>query len=283
LISSAPSCDKRALTEHNFALVKYDSPRMKIAVCVKQVPSGRLEIDADLKRLDRSNSGEINNVDLHAIEAALRVRDETDGEVIVISMGPGNTVETLRTALALGIDRAIHVVDDALEGSDLTATSRVLSAALDRERPDLILFGQQSSEGSGAMLWAAVAERLRLPVISQTATLTVSDGVIRVVRQSEAGDDVIEARLPAVVAVSDALNEPRYASLKGVMSAKKKPLVQLSVVELGLTSEDVGQAGSGTEVFGLSRPLRRSGTERLVGDNATPQAILEYLVERRVI
>jgi electron transfer flavoprotein beta subunit len=273
----------RGIRPSTLVTVQYANPLVKIAVCVKHVPSGHLQIDIGLKRLDRSSSGEINNVDLHAIEAALHLREESAGEIVAISMGQENAVETLRTALALGADRAVLVVDDALEGSDLTATSRVLSAVLDREEPDLILFGQQSCEGSGAMLWAAVAERLRLPVISQTATLAVSDGVIRVVRQSEVGDDVIEARLPAVVAVSDALNEPRYASLKGMMGAKRKPLERLSIVELGLSFEDVGEAGSGTEVLGLAKPSARSGSRRLAGDDATPQAILDYLIERQVI
>src|ERR1700682_1027910 len=134
---------------------------MKIAVCVKHVPAGRLRLDPGTKRLDRSGPGELNDVDLNAIEEALQLKEQNEGEVVVVSMGPDEAVESLRTALALGADRAILVSDPAAAGSDLLATSRVLAAALAREAPDLTLFGQQASDGSGAMLWAAVAERLR--------------------------------------------------------------------------------------------------------------------------
>src|SRR5204863_3537193 len=139
------------------------------------------------------------------------------------SLGPEKATEALRRGLAMGADRAVLVSDDAAPGSDLVSTSYVVAAAVEREEPDLVLFGQQSSDSDGAVLWAAVADRLRRPVISQVAELTVSGGKVRGKRQTEFGYDVIEAPLPAIIAVSDAINEPRYPSLKGIMSAKKKP------------------------------------------------------------
>ena len=146
-----------------------------------------------------------------------------DGEVVVLSLGPARALDSLRKALAMGADRAVLISDDGAAGSDLVATSRTLAKALERESPDLVLFGQQSSDSDGAVLWAAVAERLRLPLISQAAELTVADGKATVKRQTEFGYDRIEASLPAVIAVSDAINEPRYPSLKGIMGAKSKP------------------------------------------------------------
>src|SRR5919109_929762 len=184
---------------------------MKIAVCVKQVPEGNRRLDPETKRLDRSGEGALNPFDANAVEEALRLK--------------------------------------AAGGADLVATSAVLAKALEREGADLILFGQQASDSDGAVLWAAVADRLRLPVISQAASLELADGKAKVKRQTEYGYDVIEAPLPCVVAVSDAINEPRYPSLKGIMGAKKKPQEAVSTADLGLDSSEVGEAGSRTEVY----------------------------------
>ena len=199
---------------------------MKIAVCVKEVPDAAVtkRIDPNTKRLDRSGEGALNHFDSQAVEEALKVKESGgDGEVVLVSLGPAGAIDSLRKALAMGADRAVLVSDDGASGSDLVATSRALAAALEREEAELILFGQQSSDSDGAVLWAAVADRLRRPVISQVAELTVAEGKVRGKRQTEFGYDVIEAPLPAIVAVSDAINEPRYPSLKGIMGAKKKP------------------------------------------------------------
>src|SRR5712691_2263483 len=209
---------------------------MKIAVCVKQVPEGTsLRLDPGTKRLDRSGEGALNHFDANAVEEALRLKASAgEAEVVVVSIGPASAADALRKALAMGADRALLVSDDAAAGSDLVATSRLLAAALEREGADLVLFGQQASDSDGAVLWAAVADRLRRPLVSQAAELTVSDGSLRAKRQTEFGYDVIEASLPAVVAVSDAINEPRYPSLKGIMGAKRKPQETLTVTDLGL-------------------------------------------------
>src|SRR5215218_7326233 len=182
---------------------------MKIAVCVKQVPDAGApkRIDPQTKRLDRSVEGELNPFDVHAVEEALRIKEAGEGEVVLVTLGPAKATESLRRALAMGADRSVLVSDEAAEGSDLVATSRILAAALEREGADLILFGQQSSDSDGAVLWSAVADRLRLPVVSQVAELEVADGKVKAKRQTEFGYDVIEAPTPAVVAVSDAINE----------------------------------------------------------------------------
>jgi electron transfer flavoprotein beta subunit len=258
---------------------------MKIAVCVKEVPdaSASKRIDPQTFRLDRSVPGTLNEFDTHALEEALRVNEQGDGEVVAILMGPAKASDSLRKALAIGADRAVHVVDDALVGSDLVATSKVLAKALEREGPELILFGQQSADSDGAVLWAAVADRLRLPVISQAASLELGDGKAKVKRQTEYGYDVIEAPLPCVVAVSDAINEPRYPSLKGIMGAKKKPHDSVTLSDLGVEAGDVGDDGSKTEVYAVGDPPARGESRRIEDNGEAAQAILDYLAEKKLL
>src|SRR5919109_1079426 len=167
---------------------------MKIAVCVKQVPeSAHPRIDPETKRLDRSGEGALNPFDAHAVEEALRFKDAAgEGEVVLVSMGPPKAQDALRKALAMGADRGVLVSDEDAAGSDLVATSHALASVLERESADLVLFGQQAADSDGAVLWAAVAERLRLPVVSQAAEVTHAD----------VGVDALESRTE-VYALSD--------------------------------------------------------------------------------
>jgi electron transfer flavoprotein beta subunit len=177
----------------------------------------------------------------------------------------------------------VLVADDGAAGSDVVSTSRALAKALEREQADLILFGQQSSDSDGAVLWAAVADRLRVPLISQAAELAVADGKATVKRQTEFGYDRIEAPLPAVVAVSDAINEPRYPSLKGIMGAKSKPQETVTLADIGLSANDVGEAGSKTEVLALGPPPPRGESRKIEDDGSGAQQILDFLVERKLV
>lgn len=258
---------------------------MKIAVCAKQVPDATApkRIDPGTKRLDRAGEGALNATDVNAVEEALRLREAHGGEVVLVSVGPGKAMESLRKALAMGADRAVLVADEALAGSDLVATSRALARALEREGADLVLFGQQSSDGDGAVLWAAVAERLGLPLVSQVAELTVEEGAATGKRQTEHGYDVIRAPLPAVVAVSDAINEPRYPSLKGIMGAKSKPQETLTLADLGVELDRVGDAGSRTTVLALQPPPPKSGQVRIEDDGTAAEKIVAYLAEKRLL
>ncbi|MEN3313193.1 MAG: hypothetical protein V7645_2522 [Actinomycetota bacterium] len=257
---------------------------MKIAVCVKQVPEGHSRIDPGTKRLDRSGEGALNGFDANAVEEALRLKDATgQGEVVLVSLGPAKAQDALRKALAMGADRSVLITDEAAAGSDLVATSFALAKALDRESADLILFGQQAGDSDGAVLWAAVADRLRLPVVSQAAEVTHADGRLKVKRQTEFGYDVIEATLPAVVAVSDAINEPRYPSLKGIMGAKSKPQETVSLSDLGVETDRAGQQGSRTEVFALNDPPPRGDSKKIEDGGNGAQAILDFLAEKRLV
>jgi electron transfer flavoprotein beta subunit len=259
---------------------------MKIAVCVKQVPDATVtkRIDPETKRLDRSGEGALNHFDTQAVEEALRIKEREDGsEVVLVSLGPAQSLDSLRKALAMGADRAVLVSDEAAEGSDLVATSRALAAALEREGADLVVFGQQGSDSDGAVLWAAVADRLQQPVISQAAELEVADGKVKVKRQTEFGYDVIEAPLPAVVAVSDAINEPRYPSLKGIMGAKSKPQETLSLADLALDAVSAGEAGSRTAVLALADPPARGDALKVEDDGSGAEKIVEFLAERKLV
>jgi electron transfer flavoprotein beta subunit len=261
---------------------------VRVAVCMKEVPdaSAPKRIDPQTLRLDRSVDGALNEFDAHALEEALRLKDAAaDTEVVVVSMGPQRAAESLRKALAMGADRLLLVSDEAAAGSDLVATTKVLAKALERERPDLVLLGQQAGDSDGAVLWAALAERLRLPMISQAATLELGDGKARGKRQTEYGYDVLEAPLPCIVAVSDAINEPRYPSLKGIMGAKGKPQEIVSLSELGVDPGDVGADGSRTEVYALNDPPPHGDAERIEAEDgaAAAERIIAYLQERKLI
>jgi electron transfer flavoprotein beta subunit len=259
---------------------------VKIAVCVKYVPDAAApkRIDPQTKRLDRSVEGALNPFDVHAVEEALRLKEGGDGaEVVLVSLGPQKALEALRRALAMGADRVVLISDEEAAGSDLVATSYALAAALAREEADLVLFGQQASDADGAVMWAAVADRLRRPVVSQAAELTVADGKVRVKRQTEFGYDVIEASLPAVVAVSDAINDPRYPSLKGIMGAKSKPQEVVSAAELGLEGDRLGEAGSRTSVEALTDPPARGEARKLEDDGNAAQAIADFLAEKKLL
>jgi electron transfer flavoprotein beta subunit len=258
---------------------------MKIAVCVKQVPDATVtrRLDPTTKRLDRAGEGALNATDVNAVEEALRIKEARGGEVVVVSLGPEKALESLRKALAMGADRAVLVADEAAAGSDLVATSYALAGALGREEADLVLFGQQSSDADGAVLWAAVADRLRRPMVSQVAELTVEDAAVVGKRQTEFGYDVIRAPLPAVVAVSDAINEPRYPSLKGIMGAKSKPQETLSLADVGVEADRVGETGSRTTVVSLAPPAAKSDQVRIEDDGTAAEKIVEYLVEKRLI
>ncbi len=253
---------------------------MRIAVCVKAVPdaaAGR-RLDPGTLRIDRSVELAISDFDTYAVEEALRLKEASgEGEVVVVSMGPERAMDALRKALAMGADRAVLVTDPALEGADLLGTSQALAGVLRKEAAELVLFGQQSADGGGACLWSAVAERLRQPVVSQVSELTVEGGSATGKRQTEFGYDTIRVPLPAVVAVSDAINTPRYPSLKGIMGAKKKPQETLAAADVG------GAEPAGTTVTSIGPPPARGDARRIEDDGSAAEQIVEFLAEKRLV
>jgi len=258
---------------------------MKLAVCAKVVPDGTVHkrLDPATFRLERSGESALNPTDVNAVEEALRLKEAHGGEVTIVSLGPAKAMDALRKALAMGVDRAILVADDAAAGSDLIATTAVLAAVLERESADLVLFGQASNDADGSVLWAAVADRLRRPLVSQVAELRLDGNEVVGKRQTEFGYDVIAAPLPAVVAVSDAINEPRYPSLKGIMGAKSKPAETIALADLGLDEAAAGDEGSRTAVLAVSPPAPRGDQLRIEDDGSAAEKVVAYLAEGKLI
>ncbi len=236
---------------------------MNIAVCVKYVPDAQSDRTfTDDNTTDRANvDGLLSELDEYAVEEALKLVEADGGEVTVVTMGPDAASTALRKALQMGAHKAVHVVDEALHGSDAPATSLVLAAALGTIEYDLVLCGMASTDGSMSVVPAMLAERLGLPQVTLASELTIGDGTVRIRRDGEGAVEEIEASLPAVVSVTDQINEPRYPSFKGIMAAKKKPVETLSLADLGIAADDVGLGAAWTQVIEVTkRPPRSTGT-----------------------
>jgi len=259
---------------------------MKIVVLVKQVPDSGAErtLRADDKTVDRASaSNVINEMDEYAIEEALRLRDAHGGEVTILTMGPDRATESIRKALSMGPDGAVHVVDDALHGSCALATSKVLAAALKTLEWDLVLAGAESTDARGQVLPHMLAERLGVPALTGARKLTVDGATLTIERQTEEGYEVVRATGPAIVSVWDTINEPRYPSFKGIMAAKKKPVSTLSLADLGVGAEEVGLAGaSSTVVDFVPRPPRQAGTKE-TDEGSGGVALVGYLAAEKFV
>src|SRR5213083_723515 len=224
---------------------------LKICVLVKEVPDAAVEkrIDASTGRLDRSGEKNLNPYDTHAIEAAMQIREggavEVE-EIVAVTMGPDSAQRALHKAVSLGADRSVHLSDDGLAGSDVAGTGYALAQTLRREQPDLVLLGQQSDDGECYTIGAVVAEHLGMPSLTQVIKMDVDAEKLRCERQAEYGYDTVQVTLPAVISVGDAINEPRYPSLKAIMGAKKKQLDTKSTGDVGIEGDKVGEAGSRT-------------------------------------
>jgi electron transfer flavoprotein beta subunit len=263
---------------------------LKICVLVKEVPDAgvRKRIDPAGGRLDRSGERTLNPYDTHAIEAAMALREGGEvevSEIVAVTMGPEGAVRALHKAVSLGADRSVHLCDEALAGSDVAATGYALAAALEREQPDLVLLGQQSDDGECYTVGAIVADHLRMPSLTQVIKLDVVDGGLRCERQAEYGYDTVQVALPAVVSVGDAINEPRYPSLKAIMGAKKKPLETLSVAQAGIDAARVGLEGSGAVWSGAQEPPAKPAGLLIEDEDAdaTVAQIIAWLQERKLI
>ena len=263
---------------------------MKICVLVKEVPDAAVQkrIDPNTMRLDRGGEKNLNPFDTHALEAAMQIKEGGAipvDEVVAVTMGPGSAVRALHKAVALGADRSVHLSDDALQGSDVCATGYSLAKVLESESPDLVLLGQQSDDGECYTIGAVVADHLQMPSLTQVIKIDVADGKLRCERQAEYGYDTVEVELPAVISVGDAINEPRYPSLKAIMGAKKKPLDTKATGDVGIDGGMVGEAGSKTAVLSLNPPPAKEAGEIIEDEdtNETGEKIVAWLDERKLI
>jgi electron transfer flavoprotein beta subunit len=259
---------------------------MNIVVLVKQVPDtwSERKLRASDSTLDRDAADAvINELDEYAIEEGLRLVEAHGGEVTILSMGPEQASDSIRKALSMGADRAVHLVDDALAGSDALATSLALATVLRRTGFDLVLLGSESTDARMGVMAAMLAERLGVPQVSLASEVEVDGSAITIHRQTDYGYDKVVASLPAVVSVVEKINEPRYPSFKGIMAAKKKPVETLSLADLGIDPGEVGLSAAATEVVSFAaRPPREAGTiVKDEGDGGVKAA--EFLAAQKFI
>ncbi|HVQ89468.1 MAG TPA: electron transfer flavoprotein subunit beta/FixA family protein [Mycobacteriales bacterium] len=259
---------------------------MNIVVLVKQVPDTWAErrlSDSD-KTLDRDSvDAVINEIDEYAVEEGLRLKEAQGGTVTVLTMGPARATETIRKALSMGADKAVHVTDDALAGSDAIQTAEAVAAALGTVEWDLVIAGSESTDARMSVLAALLSEKLGVPQLSGARKVTVEGGTVTIERQREDGYDRVQGDMPAVVSVVEKINEPRYPSFKGIMAAKSKPVTTLTVADLGLDPATVGLANAGSEVVDFSlRPPRQAGQiVKDEGDGGTKLA--EFLAAQKFV
>jgi electron transfer flavoprotein beta subunit len=253
---------------------------MRVAVCIKQVPDteARLRVAKDGRWIDEEDLPfVINESDEYALEEGLRIAEKSGGEVVVFSLGPERVREALRKALALGATRAVHLADPAFAGGDALATGRALAAAVARESFDLVLTGSQSDDLGFAATGSVIAGHLGWPHAWLVMGVEVekSGASARVVREMESGtNEIVRLPLPAVLEIQAGINNPRYASLKGIMAAKKKEIEQPSPADLGLPPEEIGAAGSRTEIVSVGFPETGAGAQILEGE---PEAVARTL------
>jgi electron transfer flavoprotein beta subunit len=260
---------------------------MNIVVLVKQVPdtwSERKLTDAD-HTLDRESADAVlDEINERAVEEALLLKEAHGGEVTVIAMGPGRATDAIRKALSMGADKAVHVSDEALHGSDVIATAKVLAKAIGTvEGFDLVIAGNEATDGRMGAVPAILAEYLGLPQVTQLRKLTVEGSTIKGERETEEGVAHLEATLPAVVSVTEKINEPRYPSFKGIMAAKKKPVTTLTVADLGVDAGEVGLGGAWSSVLEASPKPPRGAGLRIDDEGVGGSKIAEYLVGQKLI
>jgi electron transfer flavoprotein beta subunit len=259
---------------------------VNIVVCVKQVPDTWADkrLLPDTKTVDRESvEGVMNELDEYAVEEALRLKEAHGGEVTVLTMGPAKAADTVRKALQMGADAGVHLVDDALVGSDAVQTSHALATVLGTLSYDLVVFGVESTDARMGALPAMVAERLGHPQLTYARKVEVADGSVRIERLTETGYDVVTGALPAVLSVVEKINEPRYPSFKGIMAAKKKPVTTMSLADAGLAPDQVGVAAAPTAVADFTEaPPRSAGT--VVADEGDGGAKLaEFLAAKKFV
>jgi len=260
---------------------------MNIVVCVKYVPDAQADRgfdEADLTTNRESVDGLLSELDEYAVEEALKIAESGEGAVTVITIGPDQAADAVKKALQMGADKGVHVNDEAIKGSDALATSLILAEAIKKVgMPDLVLTGMASTDGTMGVVPAMLAERLALPQVTYASELTVDGGTVTARRDGDTASETIVGAVPALISVTDQINEPRYPSFKGIMAAKKKPVETWTLADLGIDAGQVGAAGSSTEVISVAkRPPREQGeivTDE--GDGGTKLA--EFLAGRKFI
>jgi electron transfer flavoprotein beta subunit len=260
---------------------------VNIVVLVKQVPDTWAErklSDSD-KTLDRASVDVVmNEIDEYAVEEALRLKESSGGEVTVLTMGPERAVETIRKALSMGADKAVHLTDPALAGSDAVQTSYALAQVLSTLEYDLVIAGSEATDSRMSIMTALLAERTGQPQLSGARKVTADgSGTVRIERQTEGGYDVVEAATPALVSVVEKINEPRYPSFKGIMAAKKKPLTTLTIADAGIDAGQVGLASAPSQVASFATKPPRSAGQVVKDEGDGGVKIVEFLASQKLV
>ncbi len=259
---------------------------MNIVVLVKQVPDTEAvrTLNPDDKTVDRAAVDPvINYIDEFAIEEGLQLKEAHDGEVTILTVGPERATESIRKALSMGADKAVHVSDEALHGSDAIATAKVIAAALKGLEWDVVVAGSEATDSRSAIVPALVAEALGAPQLTQARKVTVDGGTVTIERVTDTGYQSVKGATPAVISVVEKINEPRYPSFKGIMAAKSKPIDVKSLADLGVDAGEVGLANawSAVESFENAPPRAAGQTVKDEGNGGT--AIADYLASKKLI
>ncbi|WP_380168766.1 electron transfer flavoprotein subunit beta/FixA family protein [Jannaschia sp. R86511] len=259
---------------------------MKIVVCVKHVPDAQSDrgFAADTTTDRDAVDGLLSELDEYAVEEAVRLKEAGDDvEVVALTIGPADARDALKKALQMGADSGVHVSDEGVHGSDAVGTSLVLAKALEHVGYDLVLTGMASTDGGMGVVPAMVAERLGLPQVTYAAEVTLSAGSVRIRRDGDASTETIEASLPALVSVTDQINEPRYPSFKGIMAAKKKPVQELALADIGVETAEVGLDGAWSRALeAQARPPKAAGTV-VVDDGDGAVKLVDFLASARLV
>lgn len=260
---------------------------MKIVVCAKHVPDPNLpmQVDAATKRLIRHPAQSIlDPADEYGLEVALQLVEKQGGEVVVVTMGPAAAEDGLRRAMAMGAERAVHIRDEALGGSDALTTAKALAAAIRSEQPDLVICAVESTDAYTGMVPGAVAELLGLAQVTFARSMTVEGGKVNVQRATETGYQMIEANLPAVVTVTASVAEPRYPSFKLMMQAKRKPIDAKDAAGLGFEGDQVGEAGAKERILAVEQVREEKQGVRITDDGTgdSVDQIVQFLKKIQV-
>lgn len=263
---------------------------MRIVTFVKYVPdaAGDRTFNDD-NTVDRESDGILSELDEYAVEEALKIKDSVgDAEIIALTVGPDDAEDAVRKALQMGADSGVHVFDDDLEGTCAVGTAKVLAAAVkaveEEDGPvDLILTGLASTDGGMSVVPAMVAELLERPAATQASEVTVDGSTVRIRRDGDTASQFIEVTLPAVVSVTDQINEPRYPSFKGIMAAKKKPIEDYDLEDLEIDAAEVGAAGATTQVTNVAQRPPRTAGEIITDEGNGGNQLVEWLASKKLV
>jgi len=259
---------------------------LNVIVCGKVIPASTvtIEIDNNSKRLVRKGvPHELDPAAASAVEEGLRLTEKHGGAVVLVTMGTSDATIGIRNALAMGVTSAVHILDDAVAGSDTLGTAKLLAAAIKKQEYDLVICATESGDSYSGIVHGQIAQLLGLPPLTFAKEITVEGGNITIKRQSESGFDIVESSLPALVACSSGINEPRYPQLKGIMAAKKKEIKVYTAADLGLSPEHVGEKGAREKVLTIGRPPMRQAGKAVTDEGEGGKQIADFLAEIKVI